>query len=210
MAKFDIVPGLTFVSRSTWGADPARPRLGAKVARTARTHVFIHHTVRVDKDATPCIWESEGEIFGEMKGLQICRPDLGLDVPYNFVAFLTALNGGGLYICEGRGEDRDGAHSKGHNTAAIAVSFAGDFHNGPVPAAEIAKRMPLLSNFLGWLRHDPSNPAYGQFDPMTKLETKKPPKAGRKVWFHRDIKNTDCPGKLLEAQLPTVDFVKPA
>ena len=210
MAKFDIVPGLTFVSRKTWGADPAHPRLGATVPRTARTHVFIHHTVRVDNDASKLVWETESEIFREMKRLQTIRPELGLDVPYNFVAFMTTLNGGGLYICEGRGEDRDGAHTKGHNTAAIAVSFAGDFHNVPIAASEIASRMPLLSNFLGWLRHDPSHPSYGTFDPMTRLQTRKPPKPGRKVWFHRDVKATDCPGKRLEKELPAVDFVKPA
>ena len=171
--------------------------------------MFIHHTVRIDSDATRSVWETEKEIFAEMRKIQTCRPDLGLDVPYNFVAFMTSLTPGGLYICEGRGEDRSGAHTVGHNTAAIAVSFAGDFHNGPIAAGEIEARMPLLSNFLGWLRHDPSHPSYGSFDPMTKLETKKPPKPGRKVWFHRDVKNTDCPGKLLEAELPSVDFVKP-
>lgn len=209
MAKFEIVPGLTFVSRSSWGADSAHPRLGHSVPRTDRTHVFIHHTVRVDKDSTPSIWENEGEIFAEMRKLQTCRPDLGLDVPYNFVAFMTSKGGKNLYICEGRGEDRSGAHTVGHNRAAIAVSFGGDFHNGPIAAGEVAARMPLLSKFLGWLRHDPSHPSYGTFDPMTKLETKKPPKPGRKVWFHRDVKNTDCPGKLLEAELPKVDFARP-
>jgi peptidoglycan recognition protein len=209
VAKFEIAPGLTFVSRASWSPKPEHPRQGKTVARDKRTHVFIHHTCMKDRDdSTPNIWESESEIFSMMRELQTCRPELSLDVPYNFVAFMTTINDG-LYICEGRGEDRSGAHTVGHNTAAIAVSFAGDFETLPIPSAEIAKRMAQLSAFLGWLRHDASHPDYGQFEPMRNLETRKPPQSGRKVWYHRDVKSTDCPGSKLIAHLPSVGFVRP-
>lgn len=160
-----------------------------------------------DTDTSPNVWESEGKIFAKMRDLQICRPDLGLDVPYNFVAFITPLNDG-LYICEGRGEDRQGAHTKGYNTNSIAVSFAGDFEEQAMQDGEIAQRMPLLSAFLGWLRYGPSHPMYGTFPPMTNLDKVQP--KGRAVWFHKDVKSTDCPGKLLSEHLKVVTFSKPA
>lgn len=209
MPKFDIVPGLRVVTRDTWGANVNHPRLGATVPRSRRTHVFIHHTVMIDKsDATPNIWERESDVFKMMRTLQTVRAaDLGADVPYNFVAFCTRANNG-LTICEGRGEDRAGAHTKGHNTAAIAVSFAGDFQSADIDNVEIARRMPLLSFFLGWLKHSASHPDYGTFAPMRKLGSLQP--QGRRVFFHRDVKNTACPGAKLERHLNQVDFIDPA
>jgi hypothetical protein len=207
MAAFDIVRGLRFVPRSEWGASPQFPRLGAQVDRNRRTHVVIHHTVMIDSgDDTPNIWESEDEVFHMMRRLQTVRPDLGLDVPYSFVAFMTSENSG-LYICEGRGEDRVGAHTKGHNTAAIGISFSGDFENKPVEPVEVAARMPLLSFFLGWLRFNPSHPAYGDFRPMNNLGSLQP--QNRRVFFHQDFKMTDCPGSRLKLHLTQVDFIAP-
>jgi hypothetical protein len=206
MAQFDIVPGLTFVTRSSWGADAELPRLGQRVARGIRTHVFAHHTVIIDNDTTPNIWESENEVFAMMRRLQTTRPDLGLDVPYNFVVFLTAMNNG-LYVCEGRGEDRTGAHTKGHNTRAIATSFAGDFENRVIDPAEIANRLDLYSNFLGWLKYSASHPQYGDFEPLANLGKLKP--AGRSIFFHKDVKATDCPGSKLESHLRRAAFTWP-
>ena len=120
--KFEIVPGLIYVPRDAWGADPEFPRLGRKVPRSRRTHVICHHTAMTDpNDESPNIWESEREMFKMMRRLQVVRKkDLGADVPYNFVAFLFRKQSK-IYICEGRGEDRTGAHTKGHNTAGIAI-----------------------------------------------------------------------------------------
>ncbi|MCW3837793.1 N-acetylmuramoyl-L-alanine amidase [Sphingomonas canadensis] len=205
MAGIELAPGLRLVTRAQWGADARLPRLGHSVARSARTHVFIHHTVMIDRDPTPNIWERDAEIFAMMRSLQRARPDLGLDVPYSFVAFLTA--GEGLTIAEGRGEDRSGAHSVGHNSAAIGIAFAGDFHGADIDAAEIAARMPLLSAFLGWLRSSASHPAYGSFAPMARLGSVRPPAAtGRAVWAHCDIKATACPGAKLLPHLAAVTF----
>ena len=81
MAKFEIAPRVTYVDRVGWGARTDIPRLGNKVARNIRTHVIIHHTVIIDSDATPNLWETESEVFEKMKRLQTIRPDLGDDVP---------------------------------------------------------------------------------------------------------------------------------
>jgi hypothetical protein len=207
MAKFEIVPGLVFVDRADWGADPVHPRKGNIISRDKRTHVIIHHTVLSDTaDNSPNLWETENEVFSMMKRMQIVRPDLGLDVPYNFVAFLMA-DSTKIMICEGRGEDRIGAHTKGHNSKGIAISFAGDFENKPIDNFEISKRMFLVSFFLGWLKFSASHPDYGNFSPMPNLGTLHP--QNRAVFFHQDFKNTACPGEKLMPHVAQVTFSNP-
>lgn len=204
MAKFSIVPNLNFFSRDEWVSNTNLPRLGRKVDREDRTHVIIHHTVTPDADSTPNAWETEDELIERMRKLQVIRPDLGMDVPYSFVAFL--MKDGGLNIFEGRGEDRTGAHTKGHNTAGIGVSFAGNFQDS-TGGADMPSGMKLLSYFLGWLKHDPSHPSYGQYAPMKKLGSLMP--SNRRVFVHGDMAKTSCPGdKLLDA-LGSVDFLNP-
>lgn len=206
MTAFTIIPNLTFVPREDWQPKDD-PRLGAKVDRDNRTHVIIHHTVMEDEsDKSPHIWESHKEISQNMREVQTSRPDLGLDVPYNFVAYLVP--GDGLVICEGRGEDRTGAHTKGHNTAGIAVSFAGNFHKKSVPLLDVSKRIHLLSYFLGWLKLSASHTDYGKFPPLKNLDKLKP--SGRKVFMHRDFKATACPGDRLEQVIDQVAFLDPA
>ena len=208
MAKFSIVPGLTFVDRRGWRADKDLPRKGRKVARSRRTHMIIHHTVIIDgDDRTPNLWERESAIFKNMRKLQVVREsDLGADVPYNFVAYFVK-KGDGVYICEGRGEDRTGAHTKGHNTSGIAISIAGDFENETISGIEFSKRMHLISAFMGWLKFGPSHDEYGKFKPMKNLGSLQP--QGRRVFFHKDFKNTACPGKLIEPHLTQLEFVNP-
>jgi len=208
MAKFEIVPGLTFVDRSSWGADSSLPRKGRKVARSRRTHVIIHHTVIVDtNDSSPNLWERESTIFRNMRKLQVIRrQDLGADVPYNFVCYFTKKKNG-IVICEGRGEDRTGAHTKGHNTEGIGIAIAGNLHDEDISGIEIAKRMYLLSIFIGWLKFNPSHIDYGNFKPMKKLGNLQP--KDRRVYVHNDFKNTACPGKLLEPHLTQLDFIDP-
>jgi hypothetical protein len=87
------------------------------------------------------------------------------------------------------------------------VSFAGNFEDNEVDRESLERRLDLLSAFLGWLRYDPSHPAYGTFAPMINLDSLKP--AGRNVWFHSDVKSTACPGRHLEAVLGRVEFARP-
>lgn len=206
MADFEIVPGLRFISRAAWGADANLGRLGRKVARDNRTHVFIHHTTMIDSDDSPNIWETDTEVFAMMRRLQVVRrADLGADVPYNFVVFL--MQNGKVIICEGRGEDRSGAHTKGHNTKAIGVCFAGDFENKDVGSNEISNAIHLVSQFLGWLKYSASHPSYGNFSPMKKLGELRP--KNRAVFVHRDVKNTACPGVKIEKRADQFRFIKP-
>ncbi|MCA9471673.1 MAG: N-acetylmuramoyl-L-alanine amidase [Nitrospirales bacterium] len=207
MARFEILPDLMFVDRQGWGAKNSFPRLGHRVPRTKRTHVIIHHTVVTDRsDTSPVVWETLREVYRNMRRLQTIRPDLGNDVPYNFVVYLMAKKKG-MVICEGRGEDRSGAHTKGHNTEGIGVAFAGDFEDETVAGIEVSRRLFLLSGFLGWLKHDPSHPDYGMYPAMKNLGVMRP--SDRAVYFHQDFKSTACPGKRAIPHLAQLAFINP-
>jgi matrix metalloproteinase-14 (membrane-inserted) len=193
-------PRAVWMTRSEWGADTSIPRLGATVAATDRTEVFIHHTVTPNGGSTPNEWETLDKVKGTMRGLQRSRPELGLDVPYNVVAF--CMSNGDLVLCEGRGLERSGAHTPGrdtngiaHNTSAIAISFAGNFERSPPPRLD--DQLRLLSNWLLelWLCRG-----------FTKLGSVRP--AGREVWGHRDVDKTACPGAELFSRLGRITFLR--
>src|ERR1044072_384579 len=143
---------LIILSRSDWGARTDLPRLGMVVDRTRRTKVFIHHTVIIDDDSTANEWESLDEVKRKMRQLQtVRRQDLGADVPYSMVAFCMA--NGDLVLGEGRGIDRSGAHTAGHNTAGLGISFQGDFENHPLPR-HFDSQITALNNWLRRLREE--------------------------------------------------------
>ena len=111
-----------------------------------------------------------------------------------------------VLICEGRGEDRSGAHTAGHNTKGIGISFAGNFEAN-ISDKDVSSRMHLVSQFMGWLKFDPSHPDYGEFDPMVNLGSLQP--AHRNVFVHQDYKATACPGKKIIKFAGLLDFVRP-
>lgn len=184
---------LVILDRADWGPKPSLPRLGNAVNRSRRTKVFIHHTDIKDSDSTRNEWESLDEVKREMRKLQEVRPDLGLDVPYSMVAF--CMTNGDLVLCEGRGIDRVGAHTGGHNTAGIGISFQGDFEN-ELPPAALDSHLLALGQWLRELREQKG---------FTNLGTVRPD--GRDVFGHRDVKKTDCPGKHIFERLSLVRFL---
>lgn len=178
-------------TRDQWGADPALDRRGFPVARHLRTHTIFHHTVMVDDDATKNVWESVAEVDAQMRRLQTIRPDLGLDVPYNFVVFLMA--GGGIIVGEGRGYDLTGAHTHGHNTAGIGVAWQGNFQLDPDVV------VPYIPDVNGWLAE--LKRALPNVDSVA-------PNATRAVWGHRDFIITGCPGDHVWGHLGDFRFLE--
>lgn len=183
------------LSRDDWGADPQHPRRGHPLGPTNRTEVFIHHTVIVDNDATVNEWESRDEVTARLRQLQTIRPDLGLDVPYNFVAFCMA--DGDLLLGEGRGLGRTGSHTAGHNRSALGIAFEGNFELEPLPVHFDAQ----LDALAGWLRELRDDHGFSE------LGTVQPDDPQRQVFGHRDVKATACPGDHLFARLRRIRFV---
>ncbi|MFQ5694614.1 MAG: hypothetical protein ACE5HB_01340 [Terriglobia bacterium] len=184
------------LSREEWGADPAHPRLGKAVPPAERTEVFIHHTVVVDEDVSPNEWETVDEVKAKMRQLQTIRPDLGLDVPYSMVAFCMA--DGDLVLGEGRGLERSGAHTRGHNRKALGIAFQGNFERTPLPG-HFEQQLVDLGDWLRELRTEKG---------LVNLGTVRP--VDREVWGHRDVKDTLCPGRHLFERLALIRFVEEA
>lgn len=198
-----LAEGVLYLNRADWGADPTLPRLGGPedprgswglVPRAARIYPLIHHTVIVDSDITRNVWETLEEVKLQMRRLQVIRPDLGLDVPYNFVLFLMA--GGTICVCEGRGYDRWGAHTAGqdaqgrwYNGAGIATAWQGNFEDFPLPLdAQGAAVVNRWNAHLGEMFSSMREPFLG----------------------HRDTgAQTACPGRWLYEALPRFSLKPP-
>lgn len=189
--KLQITPDLIYLSRNEWGADERLPRIGYDVPLERRTHAIMHHTVMIDPDPTPNVWENMEEVKTKMQQLQTIRPDLGLDVPYNDVGFLMGTRR--LVVCEGRGEKLTGAHTKHHNTKGYALALCGNFEL----ARDIGPWIPSISRFWGWRRYERG---------MWNLGTMVPP-AGQ-VFGHQEWSNTACPGAQVMAQIEQITFAK--
>ncbi len=186
-----VQPGLTLLTRTDWGADKTIPRLGVTVARSDRTEAIIHHTVIVDSDATKNLWTNLAEVKAKMRQLQTIRPDLGMDVPYNFVMFL--MENGTIVVCEGRGLDRRGAHTKYHNRTGMATALQGNFM---LPTrGGLSPFIPAMSRWWGWLKYDMK---------LVNLGSKHP--VGRIAFGHVDLSATACPGDNLYAIIPQLTF----
>lgn len=186
---------MILLSRANWGADGNLSRRGHLIGPLRRTEVYVHHTVIVDPDTTANEWETLKEVKSMMRRLQRIRPDLGLDVPYNMVAF--CMSDGELVLCEGRGVGRTGAHTRNHNRSALGIAFQGDFENKALPGNIDAQ----LIEFTQWLRDLRNNQGF------SNLGNSRPD--DKQVWGHRDspTASTACPGKKLYNKLTLIRFI---
>ena len=131
----ELLTDVLYLTRADWGADQSLPRLGYTTDRNGvdlyllKTEVDLHHSVAVDNDDTPDIWETLDEIKAKCRAMQVVRPDLGSDWPYNHGLFLMPR--GVICIAEGRGYNRTGAHTRGHNTKGWGFVFMGNFEAAP-------------------------------------------------------------------------------
>ena len=219
MTLIRITDRVVYADRLTWGAVDSYPRLGgpedprgpyAFVPRRERTHAIHHHTVVLDSnDDTPNRWTTLNEVYDRMRQLQIMRPDLGKDVPYNDVAFWMEEGFGlaVLVICEGRGPDRWGAHTKGldangkhHNGTALALAFQGN--------TELPMRLEdLADDFSAYWSWTVNGHITGET--FVSLGSLRPVRA--ESYGHRDFRDendsstwTLCPGEGLYNLLPNI------
>lgn len=183
------------LSRADWNADTDLPRRGHRIGPLRRTEVIVHHTAIADVDATPNELGTLDDVKFWMKRLQRIRPDLGSDVPYNMVAF--CMSDGDLALCEGRGLDRTGAHTRNHNRSALGIAFHGNFEDEAAPThidtnlADLATWLRNLRNVRGFVNLGNSRPK------------------DKQVWGHRDAKSTRtvCPGEKLYDRLASIRFI---
>lgn len=149
---------MAVITRADWGAGPNR---AAPVAPQRKTRTFLHHTV------TPQWTGAQAA-----RNLQrIARSRGFADISYSWLADRAGNE------VEGRGWHRVGAHTKGYNTTAEAVSLIGNLDGEPVPAPMVAAASRLARR---------SRP-------------------GRITGGHRDVASTACPGRHGYAAIPQVN-----
>lgn len=173
---------LTYLERADWDNSGA-PRLGHIIDPARFRHLVIHHTVNI---AAP----DDSDLVDErraMRSLRTIRPDLGLDVPYSFVVF-RQTDPRSVVVAEGRGWERTGAHTRGHNSSAYGVACYGDYRTDPMTDGMVAG--------VRWVGEH----IEGDAAPTTS---------------HRDYKATECPGgnvvaRLAELQPPFTTSEDPA
>ncbi len=187
-AVITIAPGVRYLTRADWGADPSIVGGYLMNGAAEKIEIPVHHTVIVDNDATPDLWETLTEVKAKMRQLQVIRADI-TDVPYNAVGFLMA--NGDLIVCEGRGPNRSGAHTIGHNRKGYGFAFEGNMEAMPNP--DVSLWTPKLNRFFGWVKAE-QLPRLGNFSTGHQH--------GEHQFFpHQQVSNTACPGRAVIPQI---------
>ena len=190
---------LVYLARDEWD-DSGAPRLGGLLNNLEAVEAIQHHTVGIDNDATPNQWPSLGAVKDRMRFLRTVRPDLGEDIPYSWVGFLMehhVLGHGGMIVCEGRGPDRRGAHTRYHNRTGRALALDGNFEDY---AIDLLPWVPQLSRAWSFFKFEQGLPNLG-----TSL-----PERGE-IWPHGEFPtaSTACPGQYVKQVLRGVWMTPP-
>lgn len=192
-----ISPKILYLEREDWREHTELPLLGSIVPLRDREYAIMHHTVVIDPDTTPNIWETLHEVKRKMRRLQTIRPDLGLDVPYSYVVFLMA--DGSIIICEGRGRHRRGAHTKYYNRRGIAMAIQGNLEL----AVDLNPYVGLLGDAWSWLKYDQGLSNLGKQVPGPEAQ----------IFGHQQLSEpfrpTACPGTTLMAVIGRIRFKRP-
>lgn len=145
------------IPRARWKAGPNQ----AALTTIDRSEDFLHHTV----GGAP--WTKWGE-RKEMRNLQAVARSRGfVDISYSWIVFPSGR------IYEGRGKNREGAHTIGHNDS-YAIAAAGNYDEA-VPTRKMLKA-------IHWLRHEYL-------------------RVGGRPLPHSSVYATACPGKYLRAKV---------
>lgn len=180
------MPELVFVPRSEWGSSQATEdfiRNRYSVTAKEKTSVHVHHTGAIDvDDNTPNRWDYD-EAVAYMRRLQTSRPDLG-PLPYN-ENYAVNEDLSIVWVFEGRGLLKVGAHTAGYNRSGIGLGALGNFDRGDTDGAKAIKY--AMERRVAWLRNEQG---------FTNLGTRKNPN-GWNAWGHRDTSTKTCPGHSL-------------
>ena len=158
------------VSRADWNARPSKVVLSSLSKPVSM--VFIHHTTGsscTTKDA--CIQKAK-----QHQNFHMDDPDrLYSDIGYNY---LVGEDGRGY---EGRGLDKQGAHTYGYNSKAIAISVIGDYSLRKPNAAALRAIKAIINCAI-----DEGVVA-----------------SNYRLYGHRDAGCTECPGDKLYEEIQT-------
>ena len=193
----DLTGSPRIVMRSAWGVDEELRRAAPRYAARVR-FAIVHHTA-----GTNAYYPEDSAAIVRAITVYHVQGNGWNDIGYNFLVDKYGQ------VFEGRygGVTRTvvGAHSAGFNTGSVGVAVLGTYGSRSIsPAARAA-----LSRLLAW-RLD-----IAHVDPVSTLtwasggNSKYPtgtPVALATVSGHRDTALTECPGKSLYAELPSIAY----
>ena len=173
-----------FVPRTVWGASLSTEQFIAnRVSDSihAKTEIHVHHTAAIDgNDATPNRWDYS-EAVAYMKLLETVRPELG-PLPYS-ENYAISEDLSVVWVFQGRGWLKRGAHTGGHNVSGVGLGALGNFNNSdPGAATSILNAMEVR--------------VAQERNHLYRLGEAKNPH-GWNAWGHKDSKATSCPGSSL-------------
>lgn len=191
-----LVGAPAIIRRSTWGADETLTR--ATTGRDRLKSVVVHHTAGTNT-------YTRAESAQILRGiLEYHTQTLGwADIGYNV---LVDKHG---QIFEGRagGLHRviEGAHARGYNSATCGVSVLGDYSATAVPSAVVQ----AIGKIAGWkllgsfVTSATGTVSYTVTAEDVVHETGSTVALPR-IFAHRDVNHTDCPGDRLYAQMGAI------
>lgn len=179
---YHVTDAVSVYERHDWHARDPRPMLPQALPREA----FIHHGAESDRDAERI--DTLAEVFIAMRGIQNFHMDdpahRWSDIAYAYVAFQPRGHLERAVLCEGRSVHSVPAAQLGHNTGTLPICVYGTIDKGdPLSDSTIHAIAMLLK---------------GHRSDLTGADQI------RTVGGHRDVTQTDCPGAMLYAAVPTI------
>jgi hypothetical protein len=176
---------ILYVSRAQWGATQSTENYisnRSSASPAQKTTIQVHHTASIDsRDQTPNRWAYENAVR-YMRSLQTARPELG-PLPYS-MNLAVSEDAETVWLFEGRGILKIGAHTAGHNLDGVGYGIFGNFDLRDDVAALAA---------IGAIEADV---ALRRREGLVNLGQEKNPR-GWNAWGHRDSSPKSCPGNHL-------------
>ncbi|WP_336923883.1 N-acetylmuramoyl-L-alanine amidase [Aquipuribacter sp. SD81] len=186
----------TIISRAAWGADESRRRCTPSYSKDL-VAATVHHTAGTNS-------YSRSESAGIVRGIYAYHTgSLGwCDVGYNFLVDKYGQ------VFEGRfgGITRAvrGAHAGGFNDRTMGVSALGNYETASAPSVMVT----TIGRVIGWKLGAFGTPATGTVSLTSAGGTSRYSSGTRvslpRVFAHRDVGLTACPGRNLVSSMPAI------
>lgn len=162
-------PGFTILPRAQWNADTA-VRSRLTPASVPFTRITVHHSAKYSSEIGPLSSGNVAETIHDIQKVHVRDEGYG-DIGYHFLIDPTGR------VWQGRSLEWQGAHANGaNNVGNIGICLLGDFnHERPDPRALVA--LEALTDALCERHHIARSRVYG----------------------HRQLRSTECPGDALMA-----------
>lgn len=177
--------GLSYVSRSEWGADESLRRGSPEYAADV-DYAVVHHTAG-SNDYSPADAPAIVRGIYHYHTRSMGWDDIGYNVLVDRFGTVYEGRKGGL--------DRAviGAHASGHNTGSFGISIMGHFDEEAPPEAAIA----ALADTMAWKFRVHGIDPYG-------TATARNGATVDTITTHRDVGRTACPGEAFYAEMSRV------